>query len=65
MRTLKLTATLVTTCLLLSRLIYAQGGGPITLTENNASLEQILRDIRDKYGYAYGGESGWSTLTHR
>src|SRR5579872_6007306 len=64
MRTLKLTATLVTTCLLMSRLIYAQGGSPVTLTENNASLEQVLKDIRDKYGYAYGGESGWSTLTH-
>jgi TonB-dependent starch-binding outer membrane protein SusC len=64
MRTLKLTATFVTTCLLLSRLIYAQGGGSITLTENNASLEQVLKDIRDKYGYAYGGDAGWTTLTH-
>src|ERR1700744_4775839 len=63
MRILRLAAFLLILCLLKSRLAYSQSGRPISLTERNASLEKVLRDIRDSTGFSYGGDGNWPQLS--
>src|SRR6201996_1293242 len=64
MWTSKLTVLLLLfVCLLKSRLVSAQGGTLISLKEDNAPLEKVLQDIREKAGFSYFGESGWPQLS--
>src|ERR1700722_16132151 len=65
MRTPKLTVLLICVCLMKCRIALAQGGGLISLTERNASLEKVLQDLRDSAGFAYYGEGDWPQVAHR
>jgi len=64
MWTSKLTAILLLVCLVKSRPVFAQGGKLISLKEDNAPLERVLQDIREKAGFSYGGEAGWPQMSH-
>jgi len=52
-------------CLLRGMPVYCQSYPPsLSLTENNASLDKTLTDIRDKYGFTAFGEGDWPKLAH-
>jgi TonB-linked SusC/RagA family outer membrane protein len=62
MRTPNLAVFLLCVCLIKCRIVFAQGGGLISLSERNATLEKVLQDIRDQTGFAYIGEGGWPQI---
>ncbi|HXB91234.1 MAG TPA: TonB-dependent receptor plug domain-containing protein, partial [Puia sp.] len=56
---------LLLACLQRSIPIYCQTHpSSYSLTENGASLEQVLTDIRDKWGYTFFGQGDWPKLAH-
>lgn len=65
MRPSKLTVLLLIACLTKSRITYSQTGPLITLTEKNATLQQVLDDIVKRTGYYYEGKGDWSGAAHR
>jgi TonB-linked SusC/RagA family outer membrane protein len=63
MRSIPLTAFLVFSFLIKSRLAFSQQTIAITLTEKNAPLQKVLDDIHEKTGYTYVGQGDWPSAS--
>src|ERR1700748_2433414 len=60
---LKLAVPLLLFNCLLSSLAFGQQVPLISLTEKNVTLKKAMDDLRQKTGYTFFGESGWTLST--